>query len=157
MEIDGRQQPLRSQILKSGRDLYSLSPSDRVVVHLRRSLFLAGCDEVVRNTLHLQLLRDTTVVYGDEQRSKQEHLVTHQVFYNLLAPSSLNGEEWVMADLSGLLALQRGMYLKGVLNNLFVTTGCLRDYHYRKQKSNAYYHVQAINLPFQNFEFYWDE
>jgi len=39
---------------------------------------------------------------------------------------------------------------------LFVTTGQLREYHYQKQKNNAFYHIQAINLPFQNFEFYWD-
>ena len=30
------------------------------------------------------------------------------------------------------------------------TTACLRDYHYQKQKSNAFYHVQTANLPFQN-------
>ena len=24
-----------------------------------------------------------------------------------------------------------------------------------KQKNNAYYHIQAINLPFQNIEFYY--
>ena len=40
-------------------------------------------------------------------------------------------------------------------NNLFFTTSALRDYHYLKQKNNAYYHIQAINLPFQNIEFYY--
>ena len=40
-------------------------------------------------------------------------------------------------------------------NNLFFTTSSLRDYHYLKQKNNAYYHIQAINLPFQNIEFYY--
>ena len=39
-------------------------------------------------------------------------------------------------------------------NNLFFTTAALRDYHYTKQKNNAYYHIDAINLPFQNIEFY---
>ena len=42
-------------------------------------------------------------------------------------------------------------------NNLFFTTSSLRDYHYTKQKNNAYYHIQAINLPFQNIEFYYIE
>ena len=37
----------------------------------------------------------------------------------------------------------------------FFTTTELRDYHYQKQKNNAYYHIQAINLPFQNIEFYY--
>ena len=40
-------------------------------------------------------------------------------------------------------------------NNIFFTTSSLRDYHYTKQKNNAYYHIQAINLPFQNMEFYY--
>jgi uncharacterized protein len=42
-----------------------------------------------------------------------------------------------------------------VRNNLFVTTKALRDYHYRKQQKNAFYHIQAINLPFPHLEFYW--
>ena len=40
-------------------------------------------------------------------------------------------------------------------NNIFFTTSSLRDYHYLKQKNNAYYHISAINLPFQNIEFYY--
>jgi uncharacterized protein len=40
-------------------------------------------------------------------------------------------------------------------NNIFFTTNALRDYHYTKQKNNAYYHIDAINLPFQNIEFYY--
>ena len=39
-------------------------------------------------------------------------------------------------------------------NNIFFTTSDLRDYHYKKQKDNAYYHINTINLPFQNIEFY---
>jgi uncharacterized protein len=156
IEINNERYPLRSQILKNSRDLFSISGSDRVILHLRRSLFSVSCDEPVRNTLHLQMLRDTSVVYGDEQRSKQEHLFTHQLFNNFLEISNVDNE-FVMSDISGILQLHRERYLKGVLNNLFVTTGYLRDYHYQKQKVNAYYHIQAINLPFQNFEFYWDE
>ena len=40
-------------------------------------------------------------------------------------------------------------------NNILFTTNSLRDYHYLKQKNNAYYHIAAINLPFQNIEFYY--
>lgn len=98
------------------------------------------------------MLRDTAVVYGDEQRRKQEYLVSYQPFANCLLASPL-GEEWAMADLAGLLALHRPLFRRGVRNNLLVTTGHLRDYHYRKQKANAFYHIQAINLPFQNLEF----
>ncbi len=60
-----------------------------------------------------------------------------------------------MADLGGVLHLHSALYRPGVSNNLFVTTQSLREYHYQKQKNNAFYHIQAINLPFQNFEFYY--
>ena len=46
-------------------------------------------------------------------------------------------------------------YAQDKPNNMFFTTTELRDYHYQKQKNNAYYHIQAINLPFQNIEFYY--
>lgn len=157
LELDGELFPLASQITKPQRMLHSIGPDSRLTLHLRQSLFTCNCSELIRNTLYLQLLRDTTVVYGDEQRSKQEHLVTHQIFYSLLQHSSRLGEDWLMVDLDALLATCRQWFIKGVLNNLFVTTGQLREYHYQKQKNNAFYHIQAMNLPFQNFEFYWDE
>ncbi|WP_333798513.1 SPASM domain-containing protein [Trichlorobacter lovleyi] len=156
LELNGELLPLQSQILAPQRSLYSVGADDRLVLHVRRSLFEANCTELIRNTLYIQLLRDTTVVYGDEQRSKQEHLITHQIFHNLLQPDLLLGDGWLTADLAGLLQLTSRYFIKNVLNNLFVTTGQLREYHYQKQKNNAFYHIQAINLPFQNFEFYWD-
>jgi len=157
LELNGELIPLQSQILALQRSLYSIGRDDRLVLHVRRALFEANCGELIRNTLYIQLLRDTTVVYGDEQRSKQEHLLTHQIFYSLLQPDPLLGEEWLTADLAGLLQLSKQWFIKNVLNNLFVTTGQLREYHYQKQRNNAFYHIQAINLPFQNFEFYWDD
>ena len=54
-----------------------------------------------------------------------------------------------------MLDVHQAHYRKGVRNNLFFTTFFLREYHYQKQRSNAFYHIQAINLPFQNFEFYY--
>mgnify|MGYP000877110087 CR=1 FL=1 len=157
LELNGDLIPLQSQILAPQRSFYSIGQDDQLVLHVRRSLFEANCEELIRNTLYIQLLRDTSVVYGDEQRSKQEHLITHQIFYNLLQPDQLLGEKWLTADLTGLLQLSKVWFIKNVLNNLFVTTSQLREYHYQKQKNNAFYHIQAINLPFQNFEFYWDD
>jgi len=156
LELNGEIIPLHSQILAPQRSLYSIGKDDQLLLHIRRSLFEANCLELIRNALYIQLLRDTTVVYGDEQRSKQEHLITHQIFHNLLQPDLLLGEEWLTADLAGLLQLSSRHFIKSVLNNLFVTTSQLREYHYQKQKNNAFYHIQAINLPFQNLEFYWD-
>ena len=151
LEVRGEQVPLASQLLKERVDWYTLMPGDRVVLHVARSLFEVNCPEPLRNTLYLQMLRDTPVVYGDEQRTKQAHIFTYQLFADCLEESALLGAEYCMLDLTGLLDLHRTHYRKGILNNLFFTTLYLRDYHYQKQKNNAFYHLQAINLPFQNF------
>jgi uncharacterized protein len=146
---------LASQLLCPRSTWHTLTPRDKLVLHVRRDLFEANCEEPVRNTVYLQMLRDTPVVYGDEKRTKQEHLFTYQIYRNCLEPSDRYGFDWLMADLAGIVGLHGRMYRRGVLNNLFVTTLYLRDYHYQKQKSNAFYHIQAINLPFQNFEFFY--
>lgn len=155
LDIGDESIPLQSQILKQRSDWHTLAGSDRLVLHVRRNLFNVNCAEPIRNTLYLQMLRDTPVVYGDEQRTKQEHLFTYQLFHRCLAPSDRYGDDYLMADLSGIVALHRPHYQRGVRNNLFVTTLHLREYHYLKQKNNAFYHLQALNLPFQNFEFYY--
>jgi uncharacterized protein len=155
LELGDEKIPLASQLLKPSRSLYTLTREDRLKLHVRRELFRQACPEPVRNTLYLQMLRDTPVVYGDEKRTKQEHLFTYQLHFQCLEPSDSLGEDFVMADLGELLHLHRSLYLPRVSNNLFVTTQYLREYHYQKQKNNAFYHIQAINLPFQNFEFYY--
>jgi uncharacterized protein len=154
LEINDETLALESQILRARSDCHTLLPGDALRLHLRRELLAVACPEPVRNTVYLQVLRDTPVVYGDEQRSKQEHLFTYQRFANCLADSPL-GADWAMLDLAPLLALHAPLFRRGVRNNLLVTTGYLRDYHYQKQKANAFYHVQAINLPFPNLEFHY--
>lgn len=143
---------LDSQLLKQRRTIHTLVASDRVVLHLRRNILQAHCSELVRNTVYLQWLRDTPVVYGDEQRTKQEHIFTYQLYAACLEPSTRLGSEYLQCDLTNLLLLHRKYFHRGVINNLFVTTFFLREYHYQKQKTNAFYHVQTANLPFQNIE-----
>lgn len=147
--------PLESQILKTHSQRHVLAEEDRLVLHIRRDILETGCDEPIRNTIYLQMLRDTPVVYGDEKRQKQAHLFTYQCYSDCLSPSSRLGDAFVMLDLTGIVGLHRHLYHRGVANNLFVSTLYLRDYHYQKQKNNAFYHIQAVNLPFQNFEFYY--
>ncbi|SFN38667.1 uncharacterized protein SAMN05660284_01363 [Formivibrio citricus] len=155
LELPNETVALTSQLLKPHATWYTLAAGERLVLHVRKSVFEAGCDEPIRNTLYLQMLRDTPVVYGDERRTKQEHLFTYQLYANCLMPSDRFGPEFVMVDLSGIVDLHAGLYREGVLNNLFVTTLYLREYHYQKQKANAFYHIQAVNLPFQNLEFHY--
>ncbi|MEZ5717599.1 MAG: hypothetical protein R3E55_03770 [Burkholderiaceae bacterium] len=155
LELHGEAIALESQLLKTQRSLHTLVPGDRVRLHLRRDLLAQNCPEAVRNTVYLQMLRDTPVVYGDEQRTKQAHVFTYQLYADFLQPSLLCGDDFAQVDLSGIIDLHRAHYQRGVLNNLFVTTYFLREYHYQKQKANAFYHVQTANLPFQNFEFHF--
>lgn len=152
LEHDGEVLPLSSQILKAERTLLTVAAGEAVGVHLHRDLLSAG--EPHRDTLYVQPLRDSAVVYGEEARTKQQHVFTHQLWLEHLRPSH-HSEDYLYADLTRILAAHADLYLPGVLNNLFFTTGALRDYHYLKQKNNALYHIQAINLPFQNIEFYY--
>ena len=155
LELNSEVIALDSQLLKHQRSVYTLTHTDRVVLHLHRDLLHANCTETIRNTIYLQMLRDTPVVYGDEQRTKQEHIFTYQIYANCLQPSERFGTDYVQCSLSTLIEQHRAHYQHGILNNLFVTTGYLREYHYHKQKNNAFYHVQTANLPFQNFEFHY--
>jgi uncharacterized protein len=101
------------------------------------------------------LLRDTTVVYGDENRQKQEHLFDYSLYKNAFIAQSYLKEGYYILDISAIIKQHAHLYLSGIRNNLFVTTKSLREYHYDKHKKNAFYHIQAINLPFQNIEFIW--
>ena len=153
-ELEGDCQTLASQILKPARTVFSLSDDQCFRLHIRKSFFAANCSELIRNTLFLQMLSNNKVIYGDEQRSKQAHIFSYQVYYDQLSPSEMY-DDYVMLDLTGLFKLHSHLFKKNVLNNFFVTTHFLREYHYQKQKMNGFYHIQAINLPFQNLEFYW--
>jgi uncharacterized protein len=154
LELDDEVIELGSQILKPHSTWYTRARGDKLVVHFPRSLLEVNCDEPVRNTLYLQMLRDTPVIYGDEQRTKQAHLFTYQLYADCLAPSKRFGADYFAADLAGIVDMHSHLYQRGVLNNLFLSTLYLREYHYQKQKNNAFYHIQAVNLPFQNFEFF---
>lgn len=145
--------PLYSQIIKAERDIITLTAEDSIGVHVHKDLLATG-DDALRNTLYLQMLRDTPVVYGDEQRSKQAHLFNYQLWLDFLQPSR-HGDDYLYADLSAIIHAHAALYHENTLNNLFFTTNALRDYHYHKQKHNAFYHIQAINLPFHNIEFYY--
>ncbi len=153
--INGVPISLESQILKTSRIITTLSANDDVKINISPNFLEAACSDRVRNTLQLQFLRDHPVVYGDEQRTKQEHTYTFEVFYHQLKKITHNGEISFSYSLSPFLKVIQPSFFKGVLNNLVITTDSLRKYHYKKQKVNAFYHIQAINLPFHNIEFYW--
>ena len=121
---------------------------------MKKNLINEQCDYPENNSLYIMILSGNLVTYGDENRTKQRHVATHQIYKGVLDNNSQN-EEYYIYDLKNTLEQYKKEYSNDKPNNIFFTTSSLRDYHYLKQKNNAYYHIQAINLPFQNIEFYY--
>ena len=155
LDVDGDRYPLISQILRKSRQILYLTPISTVKLRMKKHMLQEECDYPENNALYLMLLSGNLVTYGDEGRTKQRHIATHQIYKGVLDHSGDNEEEWYVYDISGLLREYAKEYATGRPNNLLCTTTELRDCHYRKQENNAYYHIQAINLPFQNIEFYY--
>jgi uncharacterized protein len=157
LSIDGIRYNLRSAILKNEHELELLHQNSEIILGIRTNALDIACDYAVSNHLYIMLLRDTLVVYGDEQRNKQEHIFEYALYRNALEASAQRSGDYWLLDISKLLKNHAEHYLPGVKNNLFFTTKALREYHYVKHRKNAFYHVQAINLPFQNIEFFWQQ
>ncbi len=155
LSVDGVEYKLESQLLKFVREYIFICRQSSVKLYVKKETMDALSDYPVNNSLFIQLLSGDTVVYGDEHREKQEHIMTHQIFRGVLASEPSDKEGYFCADLGGLLALYGPKLSKTNANNLFFTTSALRDYHYTKQKNNGFYHINALNLPFQNIELYY--
>lgn len=154
LRCDGEEFFVLSQLLKPARKLLFLASETNLELFIRRDVMDALADYPVNNSLYMMLLSGNMVVYGDEQREKQEHIATWQIFKNTVAHRHSEKKGYYCVDLMPLLRPWLELLPKGVSNNLFFTTSALRDYHYSKQKSNGFYHMAALNLPFQNVEFY---
>lgn len=155
LKVDNTEYKLESQILKHKRDIVYITNNSDVSIYVKDNILDEECDYPESNTLYIMLLSGDLITYGDEGRTKQRHIMTHQVFKRVLANKKSDKEGYYKLDLLPLLKLYKDEYSKDKPNNLFFTTNALRDYHYTKHKNNAYYHIQAINLPFQNIEFYY--
>lgn len=155
LEVDGSRIPLESQLLKKTRKYVMLTKYTPVKLYVRKDIMEKLADYPVNNALMLQLLSGDMVVYGDEQREKQAHVMTHSIYLPTLARNGSDLEAYYCVDLQALLGLYYDALPEDVPNNLFVTTVALREYHYAKHKNNGYYHIRALNLPFQNIEFYY--
>lgn len=153
LDIDGIEYILESQILKNKRDIATITDMSKVKIYIKDNLLDEVCDYPNNNSLYMMLLSGDLIQYGDEGRTKQAHLMTHQVYKGVLEKQKSDKKGYFVYDISDLLKMYKDDVSKVNPNNLFFTTSALRDYHYTKQKNNAYYHIQAINLPFQNIEF----
>lgn len=155
LNVDGTEYILESQLLKRTRDIVFIGPESVVKLYVKHETIDALSEYPINNSLYMMLLSGDMVVYGDEQREKQEHIMTHQIFKGALASEPSDKEGYYCVDLSDLLAIYGKKLSKETPNNLFFTTSDLRDYHYSKQKNNGFYHYNAMNLPFQNIELYY--
>lgn len=155
LSVDGREYRLESQILKQSRDFIFLTKDMPIRLYVREDVIDALTDYPVNNALYIILLSGDKVVYGDEQREKQAHIMSHMIYKNALGHDPSDKEGYYCVELGSLLALYADRLSKTESNNLFFTTSALREYHYAKQKENGFYHYQAMNLPFQNIELYY--
>ena len=154
LKIDNQEYHLVSQIIKKSRDIIYITPDSKIEIWMKKNLIEEMCDYPENNSLYIMLLSGNLVTYGDENRTKQRNIATHQIYKGVLDGGTKNGEYYIY-DLKNMINHYKKEYSNDKPNNIFFTTSSLRDYHYVKQKNNAYYHIQAINLPFQNIEFYY--
>ena len=152
---DGEEYPLRPQLLKSERIFAFLHPESTVQLYIRKDLFELDCDYPANNALYVMLLSGDMIVYGDENRLKQRHIAHAMIYKQVVEEQGSDREGYLRADLTDFFRRYGPFLSDSEANNVFFTTAALRDYHYTKQKNNAYYHIQAMDLPFQNLEFYY--
>lgn len=154
LKIDNKEYPLSSQIIKKKRDILYITPESKIEIWMKKNLINELSDYPENNSLYIMLLSGNLVTYGDENRTKQRHVATHQIYKGVL-DNGLQDNDYYIYDIKNMIEQYKMEYSFDKPNNIFFTTSALRDYHYTKQKNNAYYHIQAINLPFQNIEFYY--
>ena len=155
LKVDDNEYKLSSQVIKRVRDFVYITPVSKVKIYMKRNMIEEQSDYPENNSLYIMLLSGNLVTYGDEQRMKQRHVATTQIFKGVLDNIISDKDGYYMYDITNLIREYKDNYSSDNANNIFFTTNALRDYHYYKQKNNAYYHIQAINLPFQNMEFYY--
>lgn len=155
LKIDDIEYKLSSQITKNVRDFIYITRKSKIKVYMRKDIINEQCDYPENNSLYIMLLSGDLVTYGDENRTKQRHIATHQIYKGVLDNNDSDKQNYYSLDITNLIRQYKDNLSLDNPNNIFFTTSSLRDYHYTKQKNNAYYHIQAINLPFQNIEFYY--
>jgi len=155
LKVDDQEYKLESQVTKVNRDVIFITPDSKVTIYMKKKLIEAECDYPENNSLYMMLLSGNLVTYGDEGRTKQRHIATVQVYKGVLDNTPSDKKCYYKYDITNMIKEYSKEYSLENTNNIFFTTSSLRDYHYYKQKNNAYYHIQAINLPFQNIDFYY--
>ena len=109
-----------------------------------------GINNTEDNNILLMILSKDTVVYGDEQRTKMQHL--EHIEIDLKDTEKV--KEGYLVDLHKVLeSIKDKIPREDMWYEMFITTKDARKYHYDKHSRNAFYHIETINLPFHSFYF----
>lgn len=154
IEIDGEISDLDSGLF-DWDTTHLITSESTVKLHIDKQYFTVNCDNTSLggNNLHIQALRHTYVSYGPEGRTKMEHIFNKDVYYNTLEKKSDKVNGTFIFDISSMIHSENESYLDGITNVMYFTSKNAWSYHYDWHKKNAFYHIQAINLPFHCLNF----
>ncbi|HDZ4975587.1 TPA: radical SAM protein [Campylobacter jejuni] len=136
--------------------LHHLSSKDEIKLLIKKDAFYINSKEVIDNFVWMALIGGEIQTYGEEQRTKIPHINTEYLYWNKLIDEAKVLEGYFVYDISYFLKANQKSFKKDYKNFIFFTTRAMREYHYEKQAKNAFYHIQAINLPFLRLEFIWE-
>ena len=109
-----------------------------------------GINHTEDNNILLMILSKDTVVYGDEQRTKMQHIEHIEIELE----DCIKVDEGYLVDLHKVLeSIKDKIPREDMWYEMFITTKDARKYHYDKHSKNAFYHIETINLPFHSFFF----
>ena len=124
LKIDNQEYHLVSQIIKKSRDIIYITPDSKIEIWMKKNLIEEMCDYPENNSLYIMLLSGNLVTYGDENRTKQRHIATHQIYKGVLDGGTKNGEYYIY-DLKNMINHYKKEYSNDKPNNIFFTTSSL--------------------------------
>lgn len=123
---------------------------DQIVLYIDKEYLNHNPLNISDNYIYIMFLNTDMVVYGDEQRTKMKHIGEYRINLEHL---SYDNEGNGYVDVTNLFLELKSTLVQPFENMVYFTTEAMRKYHYYKQSINAFYHIQAINLPFHSAKF----
>ena len=146
--INGEYIDLFSSLLNDKTMSVTMYNSDDLKLFLSNDYI--GINHTEDNNILLMILSKDMVVYGDEQRTKMQHLEHIEIEFK----DTEKVDEGYLVDLHKVLeSIKDKIPREDMWYEMFITTKDARRYHYDKHSKNAFYHIETINLPFHSFYF----
>ena len=138
LKVEDEEYNLSSQILKGIRQIIYINEKTEINLYIKNDLLDQVCDYPNNNALYMMLLSGDTIKYGDEKRTKQAHIMTHQIYKGVLEQNKSDKMGYFKVNINTILKNYYKYLSKTNPSNLFFTTTSLRDYHYTKQNIEFY-------------------